>query len=105
MEIEEAVIIGAVRPPIGKRNGRLRNYHPALLGSMVLKELIARAGIDPGAVDDVIFGCVTQTGEQSANVGRTSWLTAGFPIETPPTTIDRQCGSSQQAIHFAAILI
>jgi acetyl-CoA acyltransferase len=101
----EAVIVEAVRTPLGKRNGKLKDFHPVVLGSMVLKELIQRAGIDPGLVEDVVFGCVTQTGEQSVNIGRGAWLTAGFPVETPATTVDRQCGSSQQAIHFAANLI
>src|SRR5438552_1853216 len=90
---------------MGKRNGKLKDIHPVVLGSMVLRELIRRAGIDPAVVEDVVFGCVTQTGEQAANIGRNAWLTAGFPVETPATTVDRQCGSSQQAIHFAANLI
>ncbi|MBO0686329.1 MAG: thiolase family protein, partial [Candidatus Dormibacteraeota bacterium] len=81
------------------------DFHPVVLGSMVLKELVGRAGIDPGLVEDVVFGCVSQVGEQGINVGRNAWLTAGFPVETPATTVDRQCGSSQQAIHFAANLI
>jgi acetyl-CoA acyltransferase len=101
----EAVIVGAVRTPMGRRNGKLKEFHPVVLGSMVLSELVRRAGIDPGLVEDVVFGCVMQTGEQSVNVGRQAWLTAGFPVETPATTVDRQCGSSQQAIHFAANLI
>jgi len=103
--MHEAVIVEAVRTPLGKRNGRLKDFHPVVLGSMVLKELIRRAGIEAGQVDDVVFGCVSQVGEQSLNVGRNAWLTAGFPVETPATTVDRQCGSSQQAIHFAANLI
>ena len=103
--MRDVVIVEAVRTPMGRRNGRLKDTHPVLLGSMVLKELIGRAGIDPGTVDDVVFGCVMQTGEQSVNVGRNAWLTAGFPFEVPATTVDRQCGSSQQAIHFAANLI
>jgi acetyl-CoA acetyltransferase len=72
---------------------------------LVLKEVVGRAGIKPEQVDDVVFGCVTQTGEQGINVGRNAWLTAGFPFTTPATTVDRQCGSSQQALHFAANLI
>jgi acetyl-CoA acyltransferase len=76
-----------------------------VLGAMVLKELVGRAGIEAGQVDDVVFGCVMQTGEQALNVARSAWLAAGFPVETPATTVDRQCGSSQQAIHFAANLI
>src|SRR5438034_358006 len=103
--MREAVIVEAVRTPMGRRNGKLRDLHPVVLGSMVLKELLSRAGLEPAWVDDVVFGCVTQTGEQSVNVGRNAWLAAGFPVETPATTVDRQCGSSQQAIHFAANLI
>lgn len=103
--MREAVIVEAVRTPIARRNGKLKEIHPVVLGSLVLKELVRRAGIDPDQVDDVVFGCVTQAGEQSLNVGRNAWLTAGFPFTTPATTVDRQCGSSQQAIHFAANLI
>ena len=103
--MREAVIVEAVRTPIGRRNGSLKDIHPVVLGSMVLKEVVRRAGIEPGQVDDVVFGNVTQVGEQSLNVARNSWLTAGFPVTTPATTVDRQCGSSQQAIHFAANLI
>ena len=103
--MREAVIVEAVRTPIARRNGKLKEIHPVVLGSLVLKELVRREGIDPDQVDDVVFGCVTQAGEQSLNVGRNAWLTAGFPFTTPATTVDRQCGSSQQAIHFAANLI
>jgi acetyl-CoA acyltransferase len=103
--MREAVIVEAVRTPIARRNGKLKEIHPVVLGSLVLKELMRRAGIEPDQVDDVVFGCVTQAGEQSLNVGRNAWLTAGFPFTTPATTVDRQCGSSQQAIHFAANLI
>ncbi len=103
--MREAVIVEAVRTPIGRRNGRLRDIHPVVLGSLVLKEVVRRAGIEPQQVEDVVFGCVSQAGEQSLNVGRNAWLTAGFPVTTPATTVDRQCGSSQQAIHFAANLI
>jgi acetyl-CoA acyltransferase len=103
--MREAVIVEAVRTPMGRRNGKLRDIHPVVLGSMVLKELIQRAGIEPGQVEDVVWGTVMQTGEQAVNVGRNAWLAAGFPVETPATTVDRQCGSSQQAIHFAANLI
>src|SRR6266704_1849402 len=101
----EVVIVEAVRTPIGRRNGKLKDVHPVVLGSLVLKEVVRRAGIEPGLVDDVVFGCVSQVGEQSLNIGRNAWLAAGFPVETPATTVDRQCGSSQQAIHFAANLI
>ncbi|HVD00348.1 MAG TPA: thiolase family protein [Candidatus Dormibacteraeota bacterium] len=103
--MREAVIVEAVRTPLGRRNGKLKDFHPVVLGSMVLQELIKRAGIDPALVEDVVWGTVMQTGEQSVNIGRNAWLTAGFPVETPATTVDRQCGSSQQAIHFAANLI
>src|SRR2546421_10844497 len=103
--MREVVIVEAVRTPIGRRNGKLKDVHPVVLGSLVLKEVVHRAGIQPDQVDDVGFGCVTQAGEQSLNVGRNAWLTAGFPFTTPATTVDRQCGSSQQAVHFAANLI
>src|SRR6202140_715715 len=103
--MREVVIVEAVRTPIGRRNGKLKDLHPVVLGSLVLKEIIKRAGIKPESVDDVVFGCVTQAGEQSLNIGRNAWLTAGFPVTTPATTVDRQCGSSQQGIHFAANLI
>src|SRR5689334_453413 len=103
--MREAVIVEAVRTPIGRRNGKLKDMHPVVLGSLVLKEVVSRAGIEPAQVDDVVFGCVGQAGEQSLNIGRNAWLTAGFPVTTPATTVDRQCGSSQQAIHFAANLI
>src|SRR5438270_7000199 len=101
----EVVIVEAVRTPIGRRNGKLKDVHPVVLGSLVLKEVVRRAGIEPGQVDDVVFGCVSQVGEQSLNIGRNPWLPAGFPVTTPATTVDRQCGSSQQALHFAANLI
>src|SRR4030088_1123430 len=103
--MREVVIVEAVRTPMGKRNGKLKDFHPVVLGSMVLKELINRAGIQPALVEDVVFGNVMQTGEQAVNIARNAWLAAGFPVETPATTVDRQCGSSQQAIHFAANLI
>jgi len=103
--MREAVIVEAVRTPLGRRNGKLKDLHPVVLGSMVLQELLKRAGIDPKLVEDVVFGNVMQTGEQAVNIARNAWLTAGFPVETPATTVDRQCGSSQQAIHFAANLI
>src|SRR4030088_2925641 len=103
--MREAVIVDAVRTPLGRRNGKLKELHPVVLGSMVLQELVRRAGIEPDLVDDVVFGCVSQVGEQALNIGRNAWLTAGFPVETPATTVDRQWGSSQQAIHFAANLV
>ncbi len=98
----EAVIVDAVRTAGGKRNGKLRNWHAADLASEPLKALIERNDIDPAVVDDVIMGCVMQVGEQSLNVARNAVLAAGFPESVPGTTIDRQCGSSQQAIHFGA---
>jgi acetyl-CoA acyltransferase len=101
-EVREAVIVEAVRSPIGKRNGSLKNTHPVDLLADVLKEAVSRAGIDPGQVEDNITGCVSQVGEQSLNIGRNAWLAAGFPEEVPGTSVDRQCGSSQQSIHFAA---
>src|SRR5260370_10341134 len=103
--MREVVIVEAVRTPIGRRNGKLKDVHPVVLGSLVLKEVVARAGIEPSMVEDVVFGCVSQVGEQSLNVGRNAWLAAGFPFTTPATTADRQCGPSQQALHFASTLI
>jgi acetyl-CoA acyltransferase len=105
MNMREAVIVEAVRTPIGRRNGKLKDVHPVVLGSLVLREIIKRSGIKPEQVEDVVFGCVSQAGEQSLNIARSAWLAAGFPFTTPATTVDRQCGSSQQAIHFAANLI
>src|SRR6266480_6120498 len=100
--MSEAVIVEAVRSPIGKRNGSLAGTHPVDLLATVLQALVERSGVDPGQIEDNITGCVSQVGEQSLNVARNAWLAAGFPEEIPATTIDRQCGSSQQAIHFAA---
>ena len=98
----DAVIVDAVRTPGGKRNGKLRNWHAADLGSEPLKALVERNDLDPALIDDVIMGCVMQVGEQSLNVGRNAVLAAGYPESVPATTIDRQCGSSQQALHFGA---
>jgi acetyl-CoA C-acetyltransferase len=98
----EAFIVEAVRTPVGRRGGALSGVHPADLGAHVLTALLDRAGVDPGAVDDVYFGCVGQIGAQTGNLARTAWLAAGLPQHVPGTTIDRQCGSSQQAVHFAA---
>ena len=98
----EAVIIDAVRTPGGKRNGMLKDQHPAALAAQVLKALEERNGLNPADVDDVIMGCVMQVGEQSLNIGRNAVLAAGWPESVPATTVDRQCGSSQQAVHFAA---
>ena len=97
-----AVIVDAVRTPGGRRNGKLKDWHPADLAGHVLKALQERTGIDPAIVDDVIMGCVTQAGEQAFNIGRNAVLAAGWPESVPATSVDRQCGSSQQAIHFAA---
>jgi acetyl-CoA acyltransferase len=98
----EALIIDAVRTPIGKRGKALRDMHPVDLLGQHIAALLARIGVDPAAIDDVIAGCVGQSGEQSANIARNAWLAAGLPESVPATTIDRQCGSSLQAIHFAA---
>ena len=97
-----AVIVDIVRTPLGKRNGKLKDWHPVDLAAETLKALQQRTGIDPGLVDDVIMGCVMQVGEQAVNVARNAVLAAGWPEEVPGTTVDRQCGSSQQAAHFAA---
>ncbi len=98
----EAFIVGAVRTPIGRRGGGLAAVHPADLAAHALSELITRTGVDPAAVDDVIMGCVSQIGPQTMDISRTAWLSAGLPESVPGVTIDRQCGSSQQAVHFAA---
>src|ERR1700734_3781642 len=99
--MRDAVIVDAVRTPIGKRGGSLKDWHPVDLSSFVLSELAKRTNLDPAIVDDVIWGCVSQVGEQSSNVGRWAALGAGWPPDIGGTTIDRQCGSSQQATHFA----
>ncbi|MFJ8956719.1 MULTISPECIES: acetyl-CoA C-acetyltransferase [unclassified Streptomyces] len=98
----EAYIVDAVRTPVGRRKGGLSAVHPADLGAHVLKELVARTGVDPAAVEDVVFGCLDTVGPQAGDIARTCWLAAGLPEEVPGVTVDRQCGSSQQAIHFAA---
>ena len=98
----EAYIIDAVRTPVGRRGGGLSAVHPADLGAHSISALIDRTGVDPAAVEDVIFGCVDTIGPQAGDIARTCWLAAGLPEEVPGTTIDRQCGSSQQAVHFAA---
>jgi acetyl-CoA acyltransferase len=97
-----AVIVDAVRTPGGRRNGKLRGWHAVDLAAEPLKALVARNNFDPAVVDDVIMGCVMQVGEQALNIGRNAVLAAGYPESVPSTTIDRQCGSSQQALHFAA---
>ena len=98
----EAVIVDAVRTPGGKRNGNLKDWHPAALAAHVLRAIAERNDLDPSMVDDVVMGCVMQVGEQSLNIGRNAVLAAGWPESVPATTIDRQCGSSQQAMHFGA---
>ncbi|MBT2401735.1 acetyl-CoA C-acetyltransferase [Streptomyces sp. ISL-100] len=98
----EAYIVEAVRTPVGRRKGGLAAVHPADLGAHVLKALVSRSGIDPSAVEDVVFGCLDTVGPQAGDIARTAWLAAGLPEEVPGVTIDRQCGSSQQAVHFAA---
>lgn len=102
MSTPQAYIVDAVRTPVGKRNGSLAKTHPADLGAHIISALVERTGIDPAVVDDVVFGCLDAIGGQAGNVARTAWLAAGMPLEVPGTTVDRQCGSSQQAIHFAA---
>jgi acetyl-CoA C-acetyltransferase len=94
--------VDAVRTPVGKRGGGLAHVHPADLGAAALTALVNRTGIDPNAVEDVIFGCVDAVGPQAGDIARTAWLAAGLPEHVPGTTVDRQCGSSQQAVHFAA---
>src|SRR6516225_7870978 len=100
--VAEAYIVGAVRTPVGKRNGGLSGLNPVDLAAHVLRELVVRTGIDAAAVEDVIMGCVSQIGPQSLDIARQAWLSAGLPESVPGVTIDRQCGSSQQALHFAA---
>ncbi|MCP2341008.1 acetyl-CoA C-acetyltransferase [Actinomadura rupiterrae] len=98
----EAYLVDAVRAPVGRRGGGLAAVHPADLGAHVLTALVERSGIDPAAVEDVVFGCVDTLGPQAGDIARTAWLAAGLPEEVPGVTVDRQCGSSQQAVHFAA---
>src|ERR1700686_142899 len=97
-----AVIVDALRTPLGRRNGKLKDQHPVDLAAQVLRTIVERNGVDPALVEDVIMGCVMQVGEQGINIARNAALAAGFPETTVGTTIDRQCGSSQQAAHFAA---
>src|SRR5438046_8943613 len=98
----EAFIVGAIRTPVGRRGGGLSQVHPADLGAHTLSTLMTRTGIDPCAVEDGVFGCVDTIGGQAGDIARTCWLAAGLPDHVPGTTVDRQCGSSQQAVHFAA---
>ena len=98
----EAYIVEAVRSPVGRKKGGLSKVHSADLGAHVIKGLVERAEIDPGVVEDVVFGCVDSVATQAGDIARTCWLAAGYPEHVPGVTIDRQCGSSQQAVHFAA---
>jgi acetyl-CoA acetyltransferase family protein len=100
--MSQALIIDALRTPLGRRNGKLSGWHPVDLAAHVLDAVVRRHDLDPAVVDDVIMGCVSQVGEQAVNIGRNALLAAGFPDSVPGTTVDRQCGSSQQAVHFAA---
>ena len=100
--MRDAVIVEAVRAPVGKRNGGLSGVHPVSLSAHVLKALASRSGIDPAVVDDVVWGCVSQVGEQTFDIGRNAVLAAGWPETVTGVTVDRQCGSSQQSVHFAA---
>ncbi|MGE7122390.1 thiolase family protein [Peribacillus sp. NPDC046944] len=100
--MREVVIVEGIRTPVGRRNGVLWDFRPDELAGEVLRKLVEKAGIDPAIVEDVILGCVTQAGEQAGDIARVAALIAGYPIEVPGTTIDRQCGSSQQAVHFAS---
>ncbi|MGQ0805918.1 MAG: beta-ketoacyl synthase N-terminal-like domain-containing protein, partial [Actinomycetota bacterium] len=102
MPAREAVIVDTTRTPIGKRKGALATWHPTDLLGFTLKALLGRNDVDPGLIDDVVGGCVTQTGEQGCNVTRNAWVAAGLPWHVPATSVDRQCGSSQQAMHFVA---
>jgi acetyl-CoA acetyltransferase len=97
-----AVIVDAIRTPLGRRNGSLADWHPVDLASHALRAVTDRSDLDPALVDDVIMGCVSQVGDQAANIGRNAALGAGFPESVVATSVDRQCGSSQQATHFAA---
>src|SRR6186997_909434 len=102
MEVREAVIVDAGRTAIGKRKGALANWHPTDLLGFTLRTVIERNQLDPGIIDDVVGGCVTQSGEQGTNVTRNAWVAADLPQHVPATSVDRQCGSSQQAVHFVA---
>src|SRR5436305_13806295 len=102
MEAREAVIVDTVRTAVGKRRGALANWHPSDLLGLPLRSLLERNDVDPGTIGDVVGGCVTQSGEQGCNVTRNAWVAAGLPWQVPATSVDRQCGSSQQAAHFVA---
>lgn len=101
-DMREAVIVEAVRTPVGKKNGFFSNLRSEELAALALKEVVRRVGLDPALVEDVVMGCVSQVGEQGFCIGRQAALIAGYPLQVPGVTIDRQCGSSQQAVHFAA---
>src|SRR4051812_17158377 len=103
--MRDAVIVGAVRTPVGRRGGGLAGVHPVDLAAHALRTLAERSGFAPADVEDVVWGCVSQVGEQSWNIGRNAVLAAGWPESVPGTTLDRQCGSSQQALHFAAATV
>src|SRR5215212_1026306 len=103
--MSNVVIVDAVRTPIGKRNGGLSTMHPAEVLSHVQKAIIDRTGIDPSEVGQIVGGCVSQVGEQAFNLTRTAWLSAGLPMSVPATTVDTQCGSSQQATNLATALV
>src|ERR1700692_3963260 len=100
--MNEAYIVDAVRTPVGKQGGGLAAVHPADLGAAAVAAVMARSGIAPAAVEEVVFGCVDTGGPQAGDIARTCWLVAGLPDEVPGTTVDRQCGSSQQAVHLRA---
>jgi acetyl-CoA C-acetyltransferase len=102
MNMAEAYIVAAARTAGGRRGGKLAGWHPADLAAQVIDALVARSGIDPAAVEDVILGCVSQVGEQATNIARNAVLASTLPESVPGTSVDRQCGSSQQALHFAA---
>src|SRR3954462_1715891 len=102
LDPQEPVIVDVVRTAFRKRKGALSTWHPADLLGFALKSLLERNGVDPERVDDVVGGCITQAGEQGCNVTRNAWVAAGLPWQVPATTVDRQCGSSQQAMHFVA---
>src|SRR6201986_3515383 len=101
----DVVIVEALRTPVGRRGGGLSTVHPAELLAAVQKAIIERTGIDPAEVGQVVGGCVSQVGEQSFNIARTAWLSAGLPLEVPAPTVDSQCGSSQQATNLAASMV
>src|SRR6476620_7715612 len=101
----EVVIVEAVRTPVGRRGGGLSSVHPADLLAAAQGALVERSGVDPAAVGQVVTGCVSKVGEQGFNIGRTAWLSSGLPLSVPTTTVDTQCGSSQQATNFAASLV